>query len=293
MPDFPLQCSLCGRSLPNRFAIGGWADSDQGPVPYCQLHWQEKKAQSPQKDSPLSSSQNYSASMDSEPKATPAPSPADPQRSRQAMKESLRLIKKLGASASGLIARLRKSKTPEEMMAEMQTAYEANQTKRTEISSRLEALHQSIASGKKTLESASPARRRILEMELKAKLKEYQAAERTLKILLENEQTLSLVRGRLEEIHVYGMSGISEDFIDEITDQVESAADAAEDRSDAIRDLERAGRRRERDSGEEDLLAALEAFGEPETISADPGIKAPQRKEKTKGPLADFDEPES
>lgn len=221
---------------------------------------------------------------------------ADPQKSRQAMKESLKLLKKLGSGAGGLIARLRKTKSPQEMIEELESAQKINQKKRAEISSRLEDLYNVIASGKKNLASAAPARRRIIEMELKAKLKEYQAKERTLGILLENEQTLSLVLGRMEEVQVYGLSGINEDFIDNVADQLDEAADDAEDRLDATRDLERAGRRRERDSGDEDLMAALEGFGDPEesspysTEDQDPTAAPSETNKKQKDPLADFDE---
>ena len=73
---------------------------------------------------------------------------------------------------------------------------------------------------------------------------------------------MSLVKGRLGEITAYGMKTISESSIDDIIEELEQAVDEAEGISDASRDLEKAGKRREREDDKENLWDALAAFDE-------------------------------
>ena len=129
-------------------------------------------------------------------------------------------------------------------------------------------------------------------MELKGLLSDYKAQERTLGILLENERALGMVRSRLEEVLAYGMAGVNEDMIDDVTDRVDEAADEAEGRFDALRDLERAGKRREREGDSENLWDELDGFGDEEAQDSEEG-EAPEKKREPLDDLGDFEEPEA
>ncbi len=290
-------CHICGRDLPNRFSIGGSEVVDGETRYYCHLHWREKQAtpKTPEK-------------------ADDFVSPAPPEKfnlfrkmkekredkqsretARRMAGETLQLLKKLGAGASGLIARLRNAKSPEEIEREITEARRANRKKREETSARLETLYNEIATGKQELAKAPAARRRVLETELRTKLKEYQGAERTFTVYSRNEEMLGLVQSRIEEVAAHGMAGINEDFVDDLTDRLDEAADDADSRFDALRDLERAGKTRQPEGSTDDLMTALEGFGELEGNES-PTPQPEETKEKTtekKGdPLEDFGEPE-
>ncbi|MBN1672419.1 MAG: hypothetical protein JXR37_15370 [Kiritimatiellae bacterium] len=205
---------------------------------------------------------------------------------KSAMKEALRLVKKMGIGAASLLKRLKKDRSPQAMLNTLEESVGTNRQQREEASARVERLFREIAEKKKAFAAAPKARQRILEKELRSRLAEYKAAERQLDVYLENERVLSTVKGRLGEIMAYGMRGISEIAIDDITDEIEDKVAEAEAVADATRDLEKAGRRRERESDKEDLWAELGEFdGEAAASSLDKELagfdaeETPKRKE--------------
>lgn len=268
-------CCICGVALPNRYSIGGVCEEEGCDAHFCKLHWNisnhrcpehgyqevnfpKRRHQATKKEAQKNSepTQDQTTPMpDEKPKLTK-------ETSKKLMKETVGLLKKMGSGAAELIKRLRKVKNPEEMMAEMEKHLDENRTRRESVSNRLETLHHSIAKKKAEFQKTSAARQRVLKLELQSMMQEYQSVERTLKVLLENERGLSLVKSRLEEVVAYGLSGLTDEFIDTVTDQVEDAVDMAEDNSDALSDLEKAGRRRERENSEEDFLSQLDQFGD-------------------------------
>lgn len=179
------------------------------------------------------------------------------------MHETLAFVQRMGRSAGDLFKRLTKSKTPQDMADSLDAQLTDMRTRRESASKRLETLYSEIARKKAEFASAPKARQRVLELELQTRLSEYKTAENTVAILLENERHLALARGRLDEVLAYGASGVSEDVLDDLTDQIDEAAELAEGRSDAARDLERAGKRRQRESDSTGLWDALADFGEP------------------------------
>lgn len=190
----------------------------------------------------------------------------DPAKVKAALKSTVELVRKLGVGASDLFKKLMKDKSPQAMLKTIEDSQLANQARREVVSARVEKLHGEIVQKKKAYESAPPARKRILEAELQSKLAEYKAGERELTVLLENERLLSQVKGRLNELTGYTMAGVSEIQIDDVIDEIEEAVSEAEGRVDAARDLEKAGRRRERESDRENLLDELKGFeGESES----------------------------
>ncbi len=198
-----------------------------------------------------------------------AKKPVSKQRAKKAMSATLQIVRKLGTGAGDLWKRLRKSKTPQEMLDELGAGLDANRARRESVSARVEELHGKIAAKKKEHAAAGKARQRILEAELRSMLTEYKAAERELNVLLENERVLSQVRGRMNEMLAYDMAGIGEDFIDDVAVDIEDRVADAEGRMDASRDLEKAGRRRDRESDREDLWASLGEFDDAPVATAD------------------------
>ena len=99
-------------------------------------------------------------------------------------------------------------------------------------------------------------------MELRAMISEFKSEERQLKIYLENEVTISAVRGRTLELMARGLQTIKAGEIDILTDRIEQSAAGAEDLSMSLRDLESAGRCRESSGVHESFMDDLAAFDE-------------------------------
>ena len=175
----------------------------------------------------------------------------------------------LGKTAGTLVDRIRGVRDPEAAIVAFDAQLAANRERREPLSARYEKLYGEIAAKKKVWQVAPPARRKILELELKTLLSEYQGIERQLAIYFENERMLNTVRGRTLELVANGLRKLSEKDVDKLTDQIEDAAADAEDISGAMKDLENAGRRRELESDQASFEDALAGFDE---VAAEPSV---------------------
>jgi len=287
------KCCICGCDLPNRYAIAGRCEHKGCGNGFCSLHWnrsnhlcREHGYEEIERDSARARDDKSQQEKAREPMNDEK---SNPKKNRDLMKDALSRIKKLGVGAGDLLSKLRKDKSPEAMRSRLEEAKEKNQQLRKEVSRRTEQLHNEIVAKKKEYQSASPARKRVLEAELKAKMAEYKSAEQRLKTLLENERQLSVVVGRMDEAIAYGMSSLDLDFVEDVTDDIEEAVIDFEDRKDSIRDLEKAGWPRERESDHEDFLESLGDFDgeiriEEETEEATPEKSEPQSERKEESP---------
>ena len=189
------------------------------------------------------------------------------------MAETVSLAGKIGTGVKGLWAKIHVDRSPEAMLGSLNGGLDENRVRREKVSSEMEAVHAQIASKKKAYESASPVRQRMLKTELQTLMAHYKSLEREFMLLAENEQTILTVKGRFMELIAHGMRGkVSEDLIDRLADDIEDKTDDAESVQDAMGDLEKAGRRRDRDAG--DFDAELAAFGE-----AAPALESEQAQE--------------
>ncbi len=208
----------------------------------------------------------------------------------QARKESI--LKQIGAFAlsighgtGALLKKICGYKSPGEVMDGINSQIDAGRAAREPLSRRMEELYTAIVAKKKVYQSAPPARRRVLEMELKAAVAEYQSLERQVAAYLKNETVLVKVKGRMCELVAMNLKAVSEDDIDKLTDKIEEAADSSQDIDGAIGDLDKAGRRAERE--DTSLDDALAMFGDevPETSTAESPTAEPP---KSADPLSDF-----
>lgn len=206
--------------------------------------------------------------MNDKPEQSPKPR-IDSQKLKKALVETFALLKRAGGGALELLRKLKKDKSPAAMLKNVEDAFAANQRRREGVAARVRQLHKEIVAKKGELAKASPMQKRILEKEIGAMIAEYEAAERELTVLLENEKVLSQVKGRLMEVSAYGLAGVEEGRIDELIDEVEDAVASAEGRIDAARDLDKAGKRRERESDQEDLMDKLAMFGDEAPAGAE------------------------
>jgi hypothetical protein len=204
------------------------------------------------------------------------PAPSTPEQkatvetAKKALLATLAIAKKLGGNAAQLYRQWRKNKSPEAVQQSIANTLAANKANREALSAELEKQFAAIAAKKKAYETAPPARKRVLEAELKGLLAAYRSAEGEFKVLVENEQVLTQVLGRMREVTAYGKAGITEAAIDQLIDEVDERAEEAEGRVSAAADLEKAGRRRERESDRESFSEQLAGFEETDTATPEP-----------------------
>lgn len=281
-----LKCCVCGITIPNRYAVGGTCCEAGCGAVFCSLH-AVPGARCPAHgggrkgrvalDSPKSSPTMISTNEDS-------PETGDKEKrgkvmeqidkgrelARQASKaaglrakdEALKILKKLGSGTKSLMERLKHDRSPEAALDTMNRQKEENASRRRGVSEQLEVLYNGIVRKKKERAQAAPVRQRTIDMELKNMLAEYQGLERQLAVYLENERVLEQVKGRFLECLAYDLRKVDENRIDDIAGDLDDRVDAAESTLDAVADLERAGRRKDRDGGDFDLEAELAGFGE-------------------------------
>lgn len=192
-----------------------------------------------------------------------------PQTKKSILKSVAELAVKVGREAGALVDRLRGVRSPEAVVAEMDAQLAANRERREPLSHRHEELYLAIAAKRKQYLAAPPARKKLLELELKGMLAEYKGVEREMAVLFENERVASTVRGRTMELIAMGLRKVREADIDRLSDNIEDAAADAEDVSGALDDLEKAGARREREGDAEAFEAELAGF-EDEAVTMAP-----------------------
>lgn len=167
----------------------------------------------------------------------------------------------VGKGAASLVDRLRGVRDPDEAISELDAQLAANRDRREPLSARFERLYGEIAAKKKVFTAAPPAKKKILELELRGLISEYKGIERQLAVYFENERMLNTVRARTLELTAMGLRKLSGKDIDRLTDKIEDAAGDADDASDAMRDLEKAGKRSVTDDADS-FAEALAGFDE-------------------------------
>ena len=285
-------CCICGQPLPNRFAVAGRCETDGCEAVFCALHWRNGNRHCPAhgwKPKGLETGprpakietcekQELSNELEKPPmNEEPRKSKIDSQKVKKALVETFSLLKRAGGGAIELLRRLKKDKSPAAMLKNVEDASAANKQRREGVSAHVDQLHRDIVAKKGQFAKASPMQKRILEKELGALVASYEAAERELTVLLENEKVLSQVKGRLMEVSAYGLAGVEEGRIDELIDEVEEAVASAEGRTDAARDLEKAGRRREREDDHDSLMDKLAMFGDEEPAASEAAAESPEQ----------------
>lgn len=257
----PEVCCVCGRVLPNRYAVAGRCVAGGCGAAFCALHWHNGNRRCPGHGwEGTEKEKNTMTLEDKEGKALceQADRKLPAERKASILKQLGEFAVKLGIGAGSLVKRLAGIKSTDEAMREIDAQIAENRARREPASSRYEELYGQIVAKKKAYMAAPPARKKILEMELKGAIAEYQSLERQIAAYLKNETILTKVRGRMCELVAMSLKSVTENQIDKLTDRIEEAADSAEDLDGAIGDLDKAGVRREQEDGSfEDALAAF------------------------------------
>jgi len=170
---------------------------------------------------------------------------------RKAWTECSVLAGKLGGGAKTLWAKIHPDRSPEAMLIALNGDLGGNKKRLDEMKPELDGVYREIVAKKRDYLSAPPARQRILKIELQTLMARYKGLEREFSVLCENERSIEQVKGRFLEVLAYGKRGkLDIGLVDRLTDDVGDKAGEAEDVQDALGDLERAGKRSDREDGD-------------------------------------------
>ncbi len=281
------RCCICQQVLPNRWAIGGHCAEPGCEAVFCQLHahggngrcpahgWKEDgkapKA-ADRKEGEKMDKENERAEGERDLREAELVKSAPKELAAKAMAEAVSFAGKVGGGLRSLWSKIHVDRSPEAMLVSLNGALDGNRRRRDAASAELDAAYRGIVEKKKAYEAASPVRRRILKMELEALMAQYKGLEREYALLCENEKSIASVKGRFMEVLAHGLRGpLDEDMVDRLADTIEEKSDDAEDLQDALGDLDKAGRRRDRDDGSFDAaLSEFDSDGAWDVPAADP-----------------------
>lgn len=265
------KCCICGRELPNRWAVAKRESAGGVERYYCALHAGggfKREAATKGKGGPMGEDK----SAVPEAKEQEIVKAASGEYARKAWSECATLAGRLGGGVKALWAKIHPDRSPAAMLATLNESLERNQSRLREMKPELDRIYREIVAKKKDYQSAAPVRQRLLKVELQTLMAKYKGLEREFSILCENERSIETVKGRFLEVLAYGLRGkLDANMVDRLADSIDNKSEEAEDVQDALCDLERAGRRTDRNS--DDFDAELAGFdGELGISSADNGI---------------------
>lgn len=262
----PPVCCICGKTLPNRWAVARRETVDGVEKCYCALHagGGARKAETMSKQ-PRNPEPNMKAN-------TPQPDAAQAaEECALARKAGVAAAKKAWAACAGLAgkaagglaalwSKIHPDRSPEAMVESLNTTLDANRKRLAALKPEIEKAYAEIVAKKTAWQKAPEARKRLLKTELQTLMARYKGLEREFGILNENTRTAEAVKGRYLEVLAYELRGkLGEDQVDDLSGLVDEKAEEAENVQDALADLEKAGRRKERtDSSFEDELAGFD-----------------------------------
>jgi len=283
------RCCVCGRALPNRYAVAGRCEADGCGAAFCALHWNTRVRKCPahggggrlpeSKAEPAVCEQEKELKMEKPIEneteiRDQAKTQLTPEAKTSILKSVAEFTIALGKGASALIDRLRGVQDPDAALAALDATLAANRERREPLQRRYERLYGEIAAKKKVYMAAPPARKKILELELKALIAEYQGLERQLAVYFENERIATVVRTRTLELTAMGLRKLREKDIDELTNNLDNAVDEQAGVASALGDLEKAGRRTTSESDADAFADALAGFDEDAGVVTDAPVEA-------------------
>ena len=269
------KCCICGRELPNRWAVAKRETVDGVERCYCALHAGDgvKPKRTVKKEEPMQED-TFSAA---EAKEQQIAKSASMEYARKAWTECSALAMKLGGGAKALWSKIHPDRSPTAMLAAMNENQADNKKRLEEVKPELDRVYREIVSKKKEYQSAAPVRQRLLKTELQTLMAKYKGLEREFNILCENERSIEAVKGRFLEVLAHERRGkLNADMVENLTDNIEAKTDEAEDLQDALGVLERAGKRKER--GDDNFDAELAGFDDELGLFGDDDVN---KREKT------------
>lgn len=270
----PKTCCICGRVLPNGYAVAGTCISENGcREAFCSYHWHVGNHLCRQHGwrepgtrggggTGVAGEEASAGDIVLAPVEAPVPESPTGGAVGDGGHAAQGVFAKIGAGIAAFARKVSGVRSPEEMEASCEAALASSRARREPLLGRHEELFRDISAKKKAWQAAPAVRKHLLEMELRTLLAEYRGVERQLSALFENERTLVTVLAGLREVSAYGMRKVSGPQIDGLSEKLEDATGEAEALADAVDALGKAGKRREVSGETESLEEALAGFGD-------------------------------
>lgn len=257
-------CFICGKTLPNRWAVARREIVDGTERCYCALHASgdrktaAKRYGKPHERDEMKPNENHTEENEARERALARKAGAE--AAQKAWAACAGLAGKATAGLKSLWAKIHPDRSPEAMVDSLNRSLETNRARLAALKPELEKAYAEIVSKKAAWQKAPEVRKRLLKTELETLLARYKGLEREFSVLNENTRVAEAVKGRYLEVLAYEMRGsLGEDQVDDLSGLVDEKAEEADGVRDALADLEKAGRRKEHDAGSlEDELAGFD-----------------------------------
>lgn len=266
------RCCVCGKALPNRWAVAKREVAEGGERCYCALHARggAKERSASGASRPVETAtdnkernemkENHATEAENAARERSLARRADASAAKKAWAACAALVGKAAGGLAAVWGKIHPDRSPEAMIESLNSTLEANRARLAELKPELEKAYAEIVARKAAWQKAPEVRKRLLKTELETLLARYKGLEREFGVLNENTRTAEAVKARYLEVLAYELRGsLGEDQVDDLSGLVDEKAEEADGVQDALRDLEKAGRRRDRESGSfEDELAGFE-----------------------------------
>lgn len=258
------QCCICGKMLPNKYAIGGACEHPDCADVFCRYHWSlghrhcikhGGSHELPKNDN------KYEQDDTLENIPMNESNTASEAESKAAKGSSF-----LGKLTSG-VKSIKKAiiKDPHEKLMKIEKELKGYEANRVKLIAELEEIDKQIIAKKKLYVAAPPFKKSILKSELETLLAQHANYERRIKTVLNNEKALSNYVSRIKEMEDIKDIPIKEVDVDILTGKLEDAVDDSVGIGDALKDLDKVKGVSSESMDADDLEQMLDMFGDTES----------------------------
>ena len=250
------QCCICGKILPNKYAIGGDCEHPNCTELFCRYHWDKghRKCLAHGGSKEIIVSTEQSQPKESIPMKESNTSPEAPKT------KSSGFFSKIASGVKSIKKAI--VKDPEEELKKAEDTLQQYEVNRSKLVAELEQVDRQIIEKKKQYNVAPPFKKSILKSELERLLSLHSNYERRIKAILNNEKALSNYISRVNEMGDIKNIPINEANVDKLTDRLETAVDDSMGIGDALKDLNKVKGVSPDSMDEDDFDNMLDMFGE-------------------------------
>lgn len=250
------QCCICGKMLPNKYAIGGACEHPNCTELFCRYHWDKghRKCLAHGGSKEITVSTEQSQPKESIPMKESNTSPETPKT------KSSGFFSKIASGVKSIKKAI--VKDPEEELKKAEDTLQQYEVNRSKLVAELEQVDRQIIEKKKQYNVAPPFKKSILKSELERLLSLHSNYERRIKAILNNEKALSNYVSRVNEMGDIKNIPINEANVDKLTDRLETAVDDSMSIGDAVKDLNKVKGVSPDSMDEDDFDSMLDMFGE-------------------------------
>ena len=250
------QCCICGKILPNKYAIGGACEHPNCTELFCRYHWDKghRKCLAHGGSKEIIVSTEQSQPKESIPMKESNTSPETPKT------KSSGFFSKIASGVKSIKKAI--VKDPEEELKKAEDTLQQYEVNRSKLVAELEQVDKQIIEKKKQYNVAPLFKKSILKSELERLLSLHSNYERRIKAILNNEKALSNYISRVNEMGDIKNIPINETNVDKLTDRLETAVDDSMGIGDALKDLNKVKGVSPDSMDEDDFDNMLDMFGE-------------------------------